>query len=334
MNHMNTQEGLWIGLDVDSAKVFAAIAPLKIHEEFTIDSSGMEKLAAWALKTGVPAKQIHILMESTGIYSHRVQSFLAAFAPDFQVSILNPKFLKSYLESRSPRRKTDYDDAEGISWYGYERHPEPTPLLSELDMELRALVRVRTLLVEQRVALENHMASTIDGYHDKVLGKMVSELNKGVEKLEKKMEKLIKSSEEKQADYKKLTEIFGVAKTVATVILAELGDLRRFKTAKQLACYCGMTPRILQSGKSKGKSRLSKVGSPAVRRALYLAALSHIRYAKTDLNDVYTELVSRGMNKRNAMIRVMRKILDRMHLIITTDTSYERYPKKSSQVCE
>jgi transposase len=64
---------------------------------------------------------------------------------------------------------------------------------------------------------------------------------------------------------------FGL-KTVA-VLRAELGDVARFRRTDQAIASGGLDVEIKESGKWKGKAKLSKRGSGLLRRVLYLAAL-------------------------------------------------------------
>lgn len=62
-------------------------------------------------------------------------------------------------------------------------------------------------------------------------------------------EKLIENG--KQTRYfNSITSIFGIGEFTASLIIAELGDINRFNTIKELTAYCGLDPSIKQSGKS------------------------------------------------------------------------------------
>jgi transposase len=61
-------------------------------------------------------------------------------------------------------------------------------------------------------------------------------------------------------------------KTVA-VLRAELGEVDRFSCTDQAVAYAGMDIEIKESGKLKGKAKLSKRGSGLLRQILYLAAI-------------------------------------------------------------
>ena len=65
----------------------------------------------------------------------------------------------------------------------------------------------------------------------------------------------------------------GVDVTTAATLVAVIGDVRRFPTAKHLAGYLGLTPRVRQSGNAPARhGRISKEGSAAARHVLLEAA--------------------------------------------------------------
>lgn len=67
--------------------------------------------------------------------------------------------------------------------------------------------------------------------------------------------------------------------TTAAKLLAYLGDVRRFRNARALAAFIGVTPRIKQSGSSvHGRSSISRAGHAPVRHALYMPAMVALRY--------------------------------------------------------
>ena len=67
----------------------------------------------------------------------------------------------------------------------------------------------------------------------------------------------------------------GIGKTLGCIILARVGDVRRFK--KRFVAYCGLDPVVESSGKSVVSRGISKRGDAVLRRAFYLAALTAIK---------------------------------------------------------
>jgi len=97
-------------------------------------------------------------------------------------------------------------------------------------------------------------------------------------------------------------------KTIA-VLRAELGDGDRFARTDHIIAYGGMDIEIKESGRWKGKAKLSKRGSGLLRRMLYLAALRSTHTDGSPFGAYYHHLVARGLNKGSALMAVMRKML-------------------------
>jgi transposase len=99
------------------------------------------------------------------------------------------------------------------------------------------------------------------------------------------------------------------AETVA-VLRAELGDVARFKGSAQVVAYAGLDVTVRESGKWKGRRKLSKRGSGALRRCLFLAALGSLRTRSASaFGAYYRALEARGLRGYRALMAVMRKML-------------------------
>jgi transposase len=97
--------------------------------------------------------------------------------------------------------------------------------------------------------------------------------------------------------------------TVA-VLRAELGDVARFRGSSQVVAYAGLDVTVRESGKWKGKRKLSKRGSGALRRCLFLAALGSLRTRTASaFGAYYRALEARGLRGYRALMAVMRKML-------------------------
>ena len=105
-----------------------------------------------------------------------------------------------------------------------------------------------------------------------------------------------------------MTSIKGISDRTAWSILAYLGDYRWFDNAKEVSSYAGLNPRIEDSGTSVHRSRVSKMGSRRLRKALYMPALSAARFNPV-LEAFYQKLIAKGKPKKVALIAVMRKLL-------------------------
>jgi transposase len=69
-----------------------------------------------------------------------------------------------------------------------------------------------------------------------------------------------------------LGEIPGIGPFIASLLIAEVGDIQRFPTAKHLASYTGLAPSLYASGEHRWGGAIIKQGSTVLRRALVEAA--------------------------------------------------------------
>ena len=70
----------------------------------------------------------------------------------------------------------------------------------------------------------------------------------------------------------------GIGLVTAVTIRAEIGRFDRFRTGKQAARFCGLTPRNVSSGQKQADGGLIKAGNPQLRATLIEAAHRLIRY--------------------------------------------------------
>ena len=72
---------------------------------------------------------------------------------------------------------------------------------------------------------------------------------------------------------KEIAEIKGIGMATAISFVAEVGDIRRFKSAKQVQKYAGLALKENSSGKHKGLTRISKRGRKKLRTILFRATI-------------------------------------------------------------
>src|SRR2546423_12677318 len=91
-----------------------------------------------------------------------------------------------------------------------------------------------------------------------------------------------------------LVSIPGIGQTTAAKFLAEIMDVKLYGSARQLAAFAGLVPRLHESGSSvRGKARLSKMGASSLRKALYFPAISAIKY-NPSIKTLSVRLKARG----------------------------------------
>lgn len=113
-----------------------------------------------------------------------------------------------------------------------------------------------------------------------------------------------------------LQTIYGVGPIVACHLLAEIGDVRRFRRADQVVRVAGLDPVVLDSAETKRRGKLSKQGSPHLRWALVQAAQhAAIKPANSPDGDHYLALRER-IGSQRAAISTARRIAKRAYHVL------------------
>lgn len=123
-----------------------------------------------------------------------------------------------------------------------------------------------------------------------------------------------------------LTTITGISDVTACVILGEIGSIERFERPEQLVAFAGLDASVHQSGDFTGsKTRLSKRGSPYLRRAIWQSAfVASFRDPALSLH--YQRLRKRGKAHGTAVGAVARKLTHIIFAILRDRKPYEPRP--------
>ena len=333
MQPESVNQPAWIGIDVAKASVDAALylgGPLGRVATFPRTPEGMAELARWARGEVGGDIALRAIMEATGRYSHEAVGWLlendAAIAP----ACVNPLHAKRFAQSLGLRNKTDEADARMLARLGAERGPAPYEAPSPIHLELRALVRERRQLVEEQTRLRNRIGEGTDSaFVRNQRTRRLDTLKRDIKRLEDEITRVAAGDKSLKADLARLTTIPGVGTITAITIVAELGDLRRFASGRQLAAFAGVSPRRHESGSSvRARTSMCKAGNPTVRAALYMSAVTTARLT-AGMRDVYTRLITNGKAPKSALGALMRKQLILMRALLVRGEDYRPPVEKS-----
>jgi transposase len=118
-----------------------------------------------------------------------------------------------------------------------------------------------------------------------------------------------------------LLSVPGVGYTTGAIILAEIGDIHRFKTDDQLLAYAGLDPSVYQSGNFEGSYRISKRGSSILRFAIYHVAQAAVKFDPV-FKAYYLKKKSEGKRHRVIIGHVTKKILRVIRSILKNNSTY------------
>lgn len=294
---------MFIGIDVGRQALDAAatgVAP-SLPRRVPNTGEGIARLVS-AIGALTPTR---IVLEATGAYHKPLLAALLLAA--LPVSVINPAQIAAFRTTRLGRHKTDRADAQLLARFAELHHADlrlATPDEPELA-QLRALVGYRDDLVAQQTALRNrqHAAQWSDAAP--VVAWLQADLEAIAARL-REVKREIAALLATRPETAALTAQVGVGLLTAAAVLAYLpaGVLGNPKAA---AAYAGLHPRQEQSGQ-RDRSRLSKQGCPALRRYLYLAALTAVQRDPA-MAAWHASLLARGKSAKSATCAVAHKLL-------------------------
>lgn len=250
---------------------------------------------------------MHACLEATGTYGEALATHL--HDSGHTVSIVNPAAIKAYAQSRLSRAKTDKADATLIAQFCHERHPPAWQPVPAEVRDLQALVRRLDSLMEMRRMEANRLEVAGTEAVKESLAGHLAYLDEEIARTEQMLRSHLDSHPGLRGQRDLLLSIPGIGETTAPKLLAEIMDVTLYASAKQLAAFAGLAPRLHESGSSvKRKARLSKTGAPRLRKALYFPAIAAIKY-NPYIKDLSERLRARGKCPMQVIGAARRKLI-------------------------
>jgi transposase len=331
-----------VGIDVakDDFKVCYAVKYANGHisvrgsRTFANSLRGFTEFLSWVAKKRDTTVPIGLTMEATGVYHEELAYFLHGQA-GFSVSVVLPNHAKRYGQSLGERSKTDKIDARILAQMGLERELRLWNPPSSKILELKQLTRERDTLVCARTAAANTLhAYKHQGKQNEQSIKRTTEhisfLDSQIDGIREEIQALIKSDEVLKQTIHLLESIPGVGWLTAAIVVAETNGFADIHSIKQLTAYAGLDPKIMESGKWKGKSRISKCGNSHLRKALYMPSMTNCRYDPIN-KAFYLRLCNNQKPRMVALVALQRKMLGLMYTLWKNNDRYDPNHKKQDK---
>jgi transposase len=120
-----------------------------------------------------------------------------------------------------------------------------------------------------------------------------------------------------------ITSITGIGPVLGAAILSEVGDVKRFSNGSKLVAFVGIDPSVKQSGEFTGtQNKMSKRGSPYLRRAIWLAA-SVAAFRDPVLSEYYQKKILEGKHHYTAIGAVARKLTYIIYAVLRDNKAYQ-----------
>ena len=197
---------------------------------------------------------------------------------------------------------------------------------------LRQQVRLRATLVRQRTRLKNQVHAILHQYGRKhgftdLFGrggrawlqqvalpstaakavstyvKLIDEFNLQIEEQDRAVQEFVR----RDGRARWLMTIPGIGAYSAMLLLAEIGEIRRFANKRGLSNYAGLVPWVRESADKRRSGGITRVGSPWLRWIMVEAAQRAVR--TSPVVAAYFQRLSRRKHRNVAMVAVARKLL-------------------------
>lgn len=331
------------GIDVAQKELVVTLG--RMFDDFTIElfsykvfknsDAGIKLLVEWVNKKMDRKLAVRYVMEATGVYHQKFACYLEE--NNQQVSIVLPNKISNYIRTLEMKTITDKSCSQAITQFGLERKLDTWTKPKKSYKELQQLTRERDQIVQERSIIKNqiHAEKSEAMPNKKSLNRMQSRiqfLNAQETEIKSDIAQIINNNPELKETIDRITTIpGGVGALTATIVLAETNGFELIRSKSQLTSYAGLDVKEKQSGTSvKGKPRISKKGNRNLRKAMYLPALTAVKW-DDNFKDVYARLVSKHGIKMKALVAIQRKLLELIYILFKNETIYDNeYSMKNS----
>lgn len=271
----------------------------KTRKNDSLRSPKTDKLDPKSIAKTYYSHSLHNSHKQETIY-HELRE-LSRYYEDILVHLRKDKVaFRAQLDVVFPGYDTLYDDLYGpVALAVIEKYPHPEMLQKKKINTVSKVIQSKTC---HRQAMSDTMADkaieyskTIYSGCDKddievlILQRFIKKLKEDMAEAERTIGEMIKLAQE-LPDFSIIKSIPGIGDNLAARIIAELGDMTRFKKKNELVAFAGLDPRISESGQNDGDHmHITKKGNKRLRCLLYLAVTCSIRLKRDDnsIKDFY-----------------------------------------------
>ncbi len=310
------EERLSIGIDVSLDSLDMAAYPGGQVWRYKNSRSGIAKTVA-KLEALNPKL---VVMEATGGLERNLREALDEAG--VAVAVVNPKRIRDHGRSMGMLAKTDKLDARVMAHFAAKIEPQPQAPRDKAEQALDSLVTRRSQLSDMLTAERNRLKEYLDKGVQTDIEEHIRWLEAKIESLDKEVRQKVcqnASFKEKDTLYQSMTGVGDILSSTLIAKLPELGMLNQ----REIGALVGLAPINRDSGKFRGR-RMIQGGRAMVRRALYMPALSAIRFNPA-IRSLYLRLIAKGKLQKVALTACMHKMLTILNAMAKTNTAWHSH---------
>jgi transposase len=245
-----------------------------------------------------------LVCESSGGYEATL--ITQAHSQRRPIARINARQVRDFAKAKGRLAKTDTLDARIITEFAQAFHPAPLCPADPLQIELSALVKLRSHILNQITQNNNLQETLSDKNILRILASTVASLKKQEVKIRSLIVATIKRSPSLTSNVNRLQEVQGIGLVTAFSLLSFMPELGTLSDT-QAASLAGVAPFNHDSGQFRGQRHI-RGGRSHLRSALYMAALVASRHNPI-LKPLYQRLLAAGKPKKLALTVLMRKLI-------------------------
>lgn len=307
-------EETFVGIDVAKDQLDVHVLPKAAHFTTNNDVNGIAVLIA-RLREENPSV---IIMEASGGYETTLAAELGAAG--LPVAIVNPRQVRDFARGIGKLAKTDAIDAFVLARFGETNRPEPKPLPTDEQQQIKELVTRRRQLVALRASEKTRRHSARSTRVQQSIRTVMATIERELGDIDRDIDDLIRNSPVWREKEQLLRTFKGVGPVTARIVVAKLPELGKVDR-QEIACLVGLAPLNKDSGKMRGK-RMITGGRKEIRDALYMAAVCAIRHNKL-IKPFYERLTKAGKAYKVAIVACMRKMLIILNAMVRKNQPFQ-----------
>ncbi len=332
-----------VGIDMAMQKFDVCLSVIDTEQRVTIKATrkfennpkGFVNFLGWVKKHHKQAIPIVFLVEASGVYHEQLAWYL--FDQNQSISVILPNKAKRYKEALGFKSKTDKLDAQALAQMVCEQRLKLWQPASKNLYQLRTITRQIERISNHITSFQNQLHALEHGmYREKTVEKMIAKnlalLEKQKEKLVSIVETMIKEDTVLNKHYEQIGIIKGFGLLSFAVLIAETDGFALIENQSQLVSYAGYDVIENESGKHKGKTKISKKGNGHIRRALHMPAFNVVRYEQKPFVSFYNRVYENSKIKMKAYTAVQKKLLVLVYSLWKKNEKYQpNYVSKISK---
>ena len=305
-------------IGVDVAKGWLDICEADRGEVVRIDNT-RTGIDGWLCSQAGPSR---IAIEATNRYHERFIE--QAHAQGHRVYVVDAFRLSRYRDAVGHRAKTDRCDAELLARYlqQEQEHLRCWEPRDPRQARLWRLLKRRATLVQTAVRLRQSLAD-IDALDD-----AARELIRNCQRLVRQVDRELQVQARQlgwQHDQQRLGAIPGLGPVTSLALVAAF-HRHDFHSADAFVAFIGLDVRVRDSGRFRGRRKLTKKGDPEIRRLLYNAAMAGCK--NPHWHPYYQSLRERGISGTAALMILARKMVRVCYALYEKQLSFEPEMRK------